>query len=231
MRCQDRAVHPLDNPVWHALTGPHEKVAERRANAARFLPECAPFAALPDTPDAGAWDDLAALVGDGVAALFRRSIVVPDGWREQMRLATVQMVDVAVVAARDPAAVELSDVDVPEMLELVELTHPGPFATRTIELGTYIGVRAGRELVAMAGQRMRLDGYVEISGVCTHPTHQGSGIAARLVRDQVARIRAEGAVPILHAAADNVGAIRLYEALGFELRSRGEVVVIASERR
>jgi hypothetical protein len=223
-------VHLLDNPVWHALTGPQEKVAERRPNAARYPPECTPFAAVPDAPDAGAWDDLAALVGDGVAALFRQSVVVPDGWREQMRLATVQMIDVAVDGGLEPSALELSNVDVPEMLELVGLTHPGPFASRTIELGTYIGVRVDGGLVAMAGQRMRLDGYVEISGVCTHPAHQGTGLAARLVRDLVARIRAEGAVPILHAAADNVGAIRLYEALGFEVRSRGEVVVMATER-
>lgn len=220
-------MHPLDNPVWHALTGPHQTVAERRGDAARYPPECTPFAAVPDDPDPSAWDDLATLIGDGAAVLFREQVVVPDGWQEVWRMPTVQMVDVDVVGTADPDAVVLIRDDLSAMLGLVELTHPGPFRSRTIELGTYVGVRVNGELIAMAGQRMQLDGYVEISGVCTHPAHQGAGIGGRLVRDLVARIRSEGKVPMLHALADNVGAIRLYEALGFEVRCRSEVAAIA----
>jgi predicted GNAT family acetyltransferase len=165
-------------------------------------------------------------VGGGVTALFLRTVAAPDGWQELIRVPLVQMIDAAVEGSDDPAAVVLGAADVPEMLALVELTQPGPFASRTVELGTYVGMRVDGDLVAMAGQRMRLDGYVEISGVCTHPAHQGTGLAGRLVRDLVSRIRARGDVPILHAATENVGAIRLYEQLGFELRGSGAVVVL-----
>ena len=60
-----------------------------------------------------------------------------------------------------PAAaghVNLTPADVPDMMQLVELTKPGPFAARTIALGSYIGIRAGGQLVAMAGERMRFPG-------------------------------------------------------------------------
>src|SRR4029077_5363570 len=110
---------------------------------------------------------------------------------------------------------QLTPADVPAMLDLVARTQPGPFARRTIELGTYLGVREGGALVAMAGERMHLDGHSEISAVCTDPSQRRRGLARDLVLTLARRIRARGERPFLHVAADNVNAIRLYEALGF----------------
>jgi ribosomal protein S18 acetylase RimI-like enzyme len=224
--CEDPSVHPLDNPVWHALTGPQRTVAEHHGAAARYDPEVALFAALPDDPDEAAWGDLAELVGPGgTTALFRDAVHAASGWQELMSVPLVQMVDAGVPGGGDGEAIALTSDDVPDMLALVERTNPGPFVVRTIELGTYLGVRRDGALVAMAGQRMRLDRYVEISGVCTEPELRGTGVASALVRALVTRIKDEGAVPILHAASDNTNAIRLYEHLGFE-RSRDGVVVV-----
>ena len=69
----------------------------------------------------------------------------------------------------------LTPADVPEMMELVERTQPGPFLRRTIELGTYLGIRDGDALVATAGTRMHLPGFTEISAVCTDDEHRGVG--------------------------------------------------------
>jgi predicted GNAT family acetyltransferase len=104
------------------------------------------------------------------------------------------------------------------MLDLVARTRPGPFLPRTIELGTYLGIRRGGALVAMAGERLRPPGWTEISAVCTDPAHQGQGLATRLVHAIAAVIRDRGETPFLHASADNTGAISLYESLGFRLR-------------
>jgi predicted GNAT family acetyltransferase len=120
--------------------------------------------------------------------------------------------------APDPEAVVLGAADVPEMLDLVTRTRPGPFLQRTIALGTYLGVRRGEALVAMAGERMRPPGWTEISAVCTDPAHRGQGLAERLVRAVAVGIRARGDVPFLHAAADNHAGIRLYARLGFSHR-------------
>jgi predicted GNAT family acetyltransferase len=108
--------------------------------------------------------------------------------------------------------------DVPAMLELVAATRPGPFGTGTHRLGTYLGIRHAGRLAAMAGERMHPPGFVEISAVATHPDFRGRGLALRLIRAVVAGIRARGEVPFLHVAAENTGAVRLYESAGFERR-------------
>ncbi len=128
------------------------------------------------------------------------------------------MVGVDVAAAPDPEAVPLGARDVPEMLDLVARTEPGPFRPRTVELGTYLGIRYRGRLVAMAGERLRPPGWSEISAVCTDPDFRGRGLAGRLIRAVAAVIRERGETPFLHAVASNTDAIRLYERLGFTLR-------------
>jgi ribosomal protein S18 acetylase RimI-like enzyme len=220
--CQDRAVHPLDNPAWHALTGPQRTVAEHHRNAARYQRDKALFAALPDEPDGEDWDALGELIDGGDTYLARRTVTQPAGWHEILRLQVVQMVGPEVEGRPDPGALVLGPDDVPEMLDLVRRTEPGPFLDRTIELGTYLGLRLDGALVAMAGERMHLDGYREISGVCTDPAHTGGGFGTRLVRDLIERIRGEGDVPLLHVLVTNP-ARDLYEHLGFVERERVEV--------
>jgi predicted GNAT family acetyltransferase len=120
----------------------------------------------------------------------------------------------------------LGPSDVPEMLSLAEQTNPGPFGPRTHELGQYIGVRIDGALAAMAGERMRLDGAVEISAVCVSPAHRGKGYAAFLVTWLIRKLRGEGAAPFLHVFTDNP-AIALYERLGFRKRKTLRLTVLA----
>lgn len=209
----------LDNPVWAALTGPHERFAQRVGLAARYDPEVTRFATLADRTDPRAWADLATLVGPGGAvALSGTEIEPPSGWDIQFRGAGVQLVDESLEAADDREAVTLGPADVPEMLDLVERTQPGPFLTRTVELGTYLGIRREGKLVAMAGERLHPPGWTEISAVCTDAAFRGQGLATRLVRAVAAGIRRRGETPFMHAAATNTNAIRLYESIGFRLR-------------
>jgi ribosomal protein S18 acetylase RimI-like enzyme len=215
----DAPAHPLDNPTRSSLLGPHAHFAQRRGNVLRYPAEVSPFIALPDDPSEQDWADAAALVGPG--GLIPLAGVVgppPSGWDIVMDISGVQLVDDGVAAAADDEAIRLTAVDVPEMLDLVRRTDPGPFRERTIELGTYLGLRPGGELVAMAGERMHPPGWTEISAVCTDPGYRGQGLATRLVLALVAGIRDRGERPFLHAAATNTNAIRLYESLGFAQR-------------
>ncbi|MEV4639986.1 GNAT family N-acetyltransferase [Actinoplanes sp. NPDC049548] len=218
-------MHPLDNPVWAALSGPQKVHADRRGRAARFDPEISPFAAVDDPADPRAWRDLAALAGPADPALVAAPAVpLPPGWVSTGGAPGVQLVGTEYHGEPDPEAYPLTAADVPEMLDLAARTRPGPFRGRTLTLGTYLGIRRGGTLVAMAGERMRVPGHTEISAVCTDEHHRGSGLATRLVAAVAAGIRARGEVPFLHAAADNTAAIRLYERLGFDLRTTMQFV-------
>ena len=225
-------MHVLDNPIWHALTGPHATLAERAPHAARYQPDVAVFAALPDDVTPAAWDDLRDLVGPGGTALLAAShFEVPDGWSVQVNIPCRQMwlpgalvPDPGAARGADVPFLRLGESDVPEMLALVERTRPGPFAKRTIELGTYLGVRDGDDLVAMAGVRLHPPGFTEISAVCTDASHRGRGLASRLVRSIVEEIWARGEKPFLHLTLENEPAHRIYAALGFETRTLADVV-------
>ncbi|MGV9291508.1 GNAT family N-acetyltransferase [Streptomyces sp. NPDC003719] len=216
------APHPLDNAVWAALTGPHAPFAERLGRAARYPSDVAVFAALEDPADPAAWADLHRLVGPGTAVAVPGAPTVPAGWRAFGGVPGVQLVDTALRAEPDPGAVRLGPADVPEILDLVARTRPGPFLPRTVLLGTYLGIRHRGRLVALAGERLRLPGWTEISAVCTDPEHRGRGLATRLVRAVAAGIRERGDTPFLHAAASNTRAIGLYESIGFTLRRHTE---------
>jgi ribosomal protein S18 acetylase RimI-like enzyme len=209
----------LDNAVWHSLAGEHEHFGERVGLAARYHPEVSVFGGITDGGD-DTWRDLQKLVGpSGVAVLFRAEIPpLPKPWTRldggrghQMVLRELAPVDV-------PHHRELGVDDVGEMLALVELTRPGPFAVRTVELGGYVGVFDGDRLVAMAGQRLAPPGFREVSAVCTHPEFRGRGLAAGLTALVAQRILDRGERPFLHHAADNDAARRVYEAIGFQFR-------------
>ncbi|MFF3371574.1 GNAT family N-acetyltransferase [Streptomyces sp. NPDC002680] len=223
--------HILDNAAWAALTGPHAHLAERTGRAARYPTDVSPFAALEDPADPRAWDDLAALVGPGTVTPVTAFQAVPEGWEVEQAGEGVQLVDTALYAEPAPEAVRLGPADVPEILDLIALTQPGPFLPRTIALGTYLGIRDHGQLIALAGERLRPPGWTEISAVCTHPDHRGRGLATRLVRAVAAGIRERGDIPFLHAAASNTDAIRLYESIGFTLRRRTRFALVRAPGR
>jgi ribosomal protein S18 acetylase RimI-like enzyme len=215
MNTDDR---PLDEPVWASLAGAHAHLAERSLGAARYPPEVAPFAALANAVDPDSWLGLAKLYGPGAVAVLPSISEAPDGWEIVDAVHAVQLVDTSLRAETDDEAVALDHTDVPEILELITRTRPGPFLSRTIELGDYFGIRRDGALVAMAGERMHPPGWTEISAVCTDAAYRGQGLGTRLIRHVAAGIRQRGESAFLHAAATNLNAIRLYESIGFTHR-------------
>lgn len=211
----------LDNPALAALNSHHARFAERRGEVVRYLPDVSVWTGIPDRPTPADWEDVRALLGPGAVVRVGTSAVVPDGWPAAEGMRGVQLTGEDVEGEADAEAVELTPDDVPEILELVARTKPGPFLPRTIELGRYVGIRREGRLVAMAGERLHPPGWTEISAVCTDDAFRGQRLGRRLVLDVVHGIRARGEAPLLHAAAGNTGAIRLYQHLGFRLRESG----------
>jgi predicted GNAT family acetyltransferase len=217
----------LDRPVWASLQHQlHWGLGNERAR--RFQPDINCFAA---TPDEGA-DSLRALADlvqpgdDSVYLLQVPPIAVPPGLQAAKASRGVQMVATRRLQAEDDATQVLGDADAAEMLALTALTQPGPFLPRTHTMGRFMGLRVDGRLAAMAGERMRFPGHVEISGVCTHPEFRGRGLARRLSAAVTADIQRRGDRPFLHAWTTNTAAIALYASLGFEMRTEVNVVVL-----
>ena len=123
-------------------------------------------------------------------------------------------------------AIALGSEHAAQALELAELTKPGPFGIRTMELGDYFGYFHGDRLVSMAGERFQAGDLCEISGVCTHPDYQGKGMARRLMTRLILRELDRGQTPCLHVMRGNDGARGLYERLGFRVYKESVVRVI-----
>ena len=228
--------HPLDNPVWHALTGPQAEFALGGGPFKFFAPEVAPFSAFEERDEAALILALADLARADTKlpariVLFRPQLEpAPAGWRLAHQSGVVQLVcrddsrleDVRLDdlrpsgsgVAESASLVRLGPADLPEMRALVALAQPGPFGARTPELGAYFGVREGGRLVALAGERLRLGGYTEISAVCTHPDWRGHGLARRTVSRVARKAFSEHQTPFLHVMAANAGAIRCLRVAG-----------------
>ncbi len=227
-------MHPLDNVIWQALTTRQAHFAERLDHARRFVREVGPLGALSEWSDA-AYTSMAGLVGaDSTVGLFLDAPYESrPGWSFVAGAPLLQMVwDNGIASGNDLKhieVIELGQRDSSEMIALPALTKPGPFSTRTHELGIYLGIRSEGRLVAMAGERLKVPGHTEVSAVCTHPGHAGKGYAAILMTEVMSRIRRRGETPFLHVRQDNVRAIEVYERLGFRERKLGHFAVLRKE--
>jgi ribosomal protein S18 acetylase RimI-like enzyme len=218
----------LERPPWSALTTTHARFALGNELARRYPPDIAPMAAVRDVSDA-CQQALASLMAPGdLVGLFGAKPAPANG---DLIVIAQKTVEQMVYESRDAVRitgehVTLTPAEVPDMMHLVELTKPGPFAARAIALGSYIGIRQRGQLVAMAGERMRFDGFTEISAVCTHPDHRGRGHAFFLVGTLMRHILARGETPFLHIYSDNTSAAALYQKLGFTYRRSLAVTVL-----
>jgi ribosomal protein S18 acetylase RimI-like enzyme len=218
----------LERPPWSALTTAHAAFALGNDLARRYRPAVAPMAAIRDVSD----ECLRALraimkPGDIVGLFSAEPVAATEGLKVIANMTVEQMVyegGAALAAAGEHAT--LTPADVPEMMQLAEQTKPGPFFPRTIELGSYIGIRSDGRLIAMAGERMRFPGFTEISAVCTHPDHRGRGHSTSLVHIMMRAILDRGETPFLHVFKENTRAAALYDKLGFVRRRSFAVTVL-----
>jgi predicted GNAT family acetyltransferase len=223
----------LENPIWRSLCTCHARYAQGDSLAKRFLPEFGPLAGMKDqSPEA--YSSLAQLFepGDSAALFLDAEPRIPQGWRilrheamEQMACSTAAW-ELASHTHSIPAIEALSPADIPEVLALTALTEPGPFRQRTFELGGFLGIRDAGRLAAISGQRLALPGFTEVSAVCTHPDFRGRGYAKVLVAAVAQAIRERGETPVLHVLQSNVGAIRVYESVGFAVRRTFHLAVV-----
>lgn len=222
--------HILNNPVWNALNTGNKAIAEGNDEVKYYRADVSPFAGVKEMTE----EYLSALYEQSneenrvYAIESDRELLSLSPWKLIQCIPVLQMIySSAVVPAQYTVPIKkLSDEHIFQMEALVEVTKPGPFKSRTIDFGYYEGIFDGDNLVAMAGQRMYLPPYAEISAVCTHPDYVGRGYAKQLLMSQVGRILKNEEIPFLHVAKDNTRAIQIYESLGFVNRQTMFVYIV-----
>ena len=226
------SLHPLDRPIWSALTTRQRALAEGGGDALRFPLTIAPFADMADMSPRSFAALGALLSGTEIAVLFTPdAVTVPPDYKVLLAETGEQMIGTPADCA--PSGVEivrLGAADVPAMLALTALTKPGPFSARTHELGIFLGIRVNGELVAMTGERMKPGNYTEMTAVCVHPDHRGRGYAQALLSAVARQIVARGELPFLHVFTSNVSAIALYRRQGMEIRRRLHITVLQKQQ-
>jgi predicted GNAT family acetyltransferase len=222
------SMHPLDRPIWSALTTRQQNLAEGGARARRFPMAIGPFADLVDMSPQSFAELAAMMSGSEISVLFTPgAVTAPDDFKVLLADTGEQMIGTpaeSMLAGVD--IVTLGAADVPDMLTLTELTKPGPFSARTHELGTFLGIKVDGQLVAMTGERMKPGNYTEMTAVCVHPSHRGRGYAQALLGAVAQQIVARGEIPFLHVFSNNESAIALYRRQGMEIRRRLHVTVL-----
>ena len=220
--------HILDRPIWSALATGHAHLAQGGPLARRYPSSISFFAATrDDSPQSLKALDELALADETLLLVQADTIVLPSSLAAASSAKLVQMVaEQPVSKVVDERVERLTEADAAEMLALATLTQPGPFSLRAQSLGDFWGVKIDGRLAAMAGQRLRQTGYIELSGVCSHPDFRGQGLGRLLSLYVAGKIFEQDALPYLHAYATNDSAICLYESIGFKLRSGMNVAAV-----
>jgi len=212
--------HELDNPFWNSLQTRHRHIAQVIAGVARYPREFAPFLGVASTQV-----DMAPAIETLVApqeSVYLLGVLpaVPAGWQVQAFRPLAQMVCTQPIEVIDgPVVIPLDHTHRGDVLALTALVYPHYFRERTMEMGRYFGIYQEGRLAAIIGERLGTDGYTEMSAICTHPDFNGRGYARRLTAMLANDTLARGRTPFLHVSHENTRAKRLYEQLGFRLRS------------
>ena len=210
----------LDNPVWFSLSETHQSFAVDYCSVKFYHPDYCPF---------GGFEKGNSIVKsiDEYSEMVDTFFIVGEKpelsnlLKLNKELVCLQMIvyNPIDIVFNEPI-VKLTEEHIDALYELVNLVQPGYFKKKTALLGNYYGIFKNDELVAVTGERMQMNDFIEVSAVVTHPNHTGKGYAKQLVIHTVNEIFKQNKMPYLHVIEDNYGAIQLYEKLGFSIRRK-----------
>jgi GNAT superfamily N-acetyltransferase len=210
----------LDNPVWHSLSETHRNFSINYGSLKCYNPDFCPFGGYGSSNK-----DIEEIAG--YAKLINNFFIVGDKpiFSNELSLKN-ELVCLQMIMDNDPGAdireeiVKLNHNYEEALFKLVNLVQPGYFKNKTSQLGDYYGIFQNGDLVAVAGERMKMNDFVEVSAIVTHPEHTGKGYAKQLIAYVINKILDQVKTPYLHVSENNTGAIGLYRKLGFKIRRK-----------
>jgi Predicted acetyltransferase len=213
-------VEKLDNPVWYSLSESHQSFAIDYGNIKFYHPDYCPFGGFKQIENISAHISQYAELADNFYVIGEKP-EFSNALKLNKELVCLQMViDNKTVIDIHENILKLGEEQVNDLLKLVNLVQPGYFKKKTALMGNYYGILKNNELIAVTGERMQMNKYVEVSAVITHPGYEGKGYAKQLIAHTTNRIFDQNRIPYLHVAETNVVAIKLYEKLGFQTRRK-----------
>ena len=211
----------LDNPAWYSLKETHQSLSISSDEIKFYLPEICPFGGM-TSPEA----NLSLFIHNHIP-LSNSFFVIGNkpqktsGLSFEKELVCLQMVCSETIKMETTEDIlELNEKHKGQLVQLVNMVQPGYFKEGTVKMGDYFGIFKNDTLVAVTGERMKMNGFTEISAVVTHPAFTGKGFAKQLIAHTVNKNFEQTIVPYLHVAETNSGAIQLYEKLGFVARRK-----------
>lgn len=211
----------LNNPTYYSLSETHNDIAIVYGDTKFYQPAYCPFGGSIDMKTIASAADAYALL-TGHFFIVGDKPTLNDHLRINKELLCNQMIltkpiDIAITENIVPLQ---SEAQKKELFDLINLVQPGYFRPKTTELGNYYGIYQDDMLIAVTGERMKMNAYTEVSAVVTHPAHTGKGYAKQLIAHTCNKIVEENKTPYLHVVESNVAAIGLYEKLGFYTRRK-----------
>ncbi len=211
----------LDNPAWYSLSETHQEFSINYNNIKFYNPDYCPFGGFIMPENISESIDEYSKLTDGFFVVGEKP-QLSNQLELKNELVCLQMIlnnRIDVEIKEEIIALKTSD-HIEALFELVNLVQPGYFKRQTALLGNYFGIFKDNKLIAVTGERMKMDDFTEVSAIVTHPEYTGQGYAKQLIAHAVNNIFDHNKTPYLHVVESNIGAIKLYEKLGFSTRRK-----------
>ena len=211
----------LDRPVFYSLQETHAALAIHFEGGSFYQPDFCPFGGRSAISlDQKAVAKYAALTNQFFVVGEQPQFDFPIVLRKE--LVCLQMVLPSSI--KRPLLVKIQPLESlhqkQQLQTLVNSVQPGYFKSKTAEMGRYFGIFKDSYLVAVGGERMKMNAFTEISAIVTHPDHRGNGYAKQLIKHITDLVISEGKTPYLHVIETNKKAIAIYDSLGFKVRRK-----------
>ncbi|KIC02316.1 acetyltransferase [Flavobacterium sp. JRM] len=211
----------LDNPAWYSLSETHQEFSINYNNIKFYNPDYCPFGGFIILENISESIDEYSKLTDGFFIVGEKP-QLSDQLELKNELICLQMIihDRIDVEIKENIVALTTSQHIDALFELVSLVQPGYFKRKTALLGNYFGIFKDDKLIAVTGERMKMDDSTEVSAIVTHPEYTGQGYAKQLITHAVNNIFDQNKTPYLHVVESNISAIKLYEKLGFSTRRK-----------
>ena len=212
--------HKLNNPVWYSLSESHQKFSVNYKGVKFYHPDYCAFGGVENAGESSSHLDLYSTITDEFFIVGDKPMLTNKLHLKKELICLQMVMEKKIELVITENITLLTNEHTTALFDLINLVQPGYFKIKTAFLGSYFGIFKNNQLIAVTGERMKMNDFTELSAIVTHPNHTGQGYAKQLIAHAVNNIFDQNKTPYLHVAETNTGAITLYKKLGFTTRKK-----------